>query len=319
MIKLTVIAPYEEFGDLFRKTFHEHDEKVHREHEEQAKYEVEIIVEYRHENIQNMKLDCNVVIARGFSAHLLRNRETYVPVVEIPVTANDIIRCLMESKKRYGDKRVVIMGTRNIIYQVDHLFEMMGWDFETILMPSQLGGETEKAFATLRNRDCVVVGGKPTCDYARAVGMDAVMIVSGENAMWHAITEAKRVAYISRLEEEKAQRFKTILDYTFEGIISLDKNNRITVINATCEKILGIETKDMIGRNIEDVLPRTRFSELINHTDACLDEIIPHNSMLLAVNKTGILLKNKRVGSVITFQYVSKIQEIEGRIRIQNQ
>jgi PAS domain S-box-containing protein len=315
MIKITVIAPYEEFGGLFKKTFQKHDEKVHKENEEQSEYEIEIIVEYNHENIQKMTLDCNVVIARGFSAYLLRNRESYIPVVEIPVTANDVIRCLLESKRLYGNKRVVVIGTRNVIYQADNLSEMIGLDVETILMPSQLGGETEKAFAKLKNHDCVVVGGKPTCDYARSIGMDSVMIISGRNAMWHAITEAKRIAYIGRIEEEKAQRFKTILDYTFDGIISLDKKNKITVINATCEKILGIQTKDIIGRKIEEVLPKTRFSELINNTDTCLDEVIRHNNMPLAVNKTGIVLKNERVGSVITFQYVSKIQEVEGRVR----
>ena len=315
MIKITVIAPYEEFGELFKKTFQKHDEKVHKENEEQSEYEIEVIVEYNHENIQKIKLDCNVVIARGFSAYLLRNRESYVPVVEIPVTANDIIRCLIESRRLYGNKRVVVIGTRNVIYQADNLSEIMGLDVETILMPSQMGGETEKAFAKLKNHDCVVVGGKPTCDHARSIGIDNIMIVSGRNAMWHAITEAKRIAYISRIEEEKAQRFKTILDYTFDGIISLDKKNRITVINATCEKILGIQTKDIIGKKIEDVLPKTRFSELINNTDTCLDEVIKHNNMPLAVNKTGIVLKNERVGSVITFQYVSTIQEVEGRIR----
>jgi PAS domain S-box-containing protein len=315
MIKITVIAPYEEFGELFKKTFQKHDEKVHKENEEQSEYEIEVIVEYNHKNIQKMKLDCNVVIARGFSAYLLRNRESYVPVVEIPVTANDIIRCLIESKKLYGNKRVVVIGTRNVIYQADNLSEIMGLDVETILMPSQMGGETEKAFAKLKNHDCVVVGGKPTCDHAHSIGMDNIMIISGRNAMWHAITEAKRIAYIGRIEEEKAQRFKTILDYTFDGIISLDKKNKITVINATCEKILGIKTKDIIGRKIEDVLPKTRFSELISNTDTCLDEVIKHNNMPLAVNKTGIVLKNERVGSVITFQYVSTIQEVEGRIR----
>jgi len=315
MIKITVIAPYEEFGELFKRTFQKHDQKVHRENEEQSEYEIEVIVEYNHENLQKMKLDCNVVIARGFSAYLLRNRETYVPVVEIPVTANDIIGCLLESRKRYGNKRVVVMGTRNVIYQADNLSEIMGPGVETILMPSQMGTETEKAFAKLKDHDCVVVGGKPTCDYARRIGIESIMIVSGRNAMWQAITEAKRIAYIGRIEEEKAQRFKTILDYTFDGILSLDKKNRITVINATCEKILGIRTKEILGRRIEDVLPRTRFSELINSTDTCLDEVIPHHNLLLAVNKTGIVLKGERVGSVITFQYVSKIQEVEGRIR----
>ena len=315
MIKITVIAPYEEFGELFKKTFLEHDEKVHKENEEQSEYEIEVIVEYDQKRIREMKLDCNVVVARGFSAFLLRNLEYYVPVVEIPVTANDIIRGLLESKARFGNKKVVIMGTKNIIYQADYLYEITDLEIKTILMPSQMDKEIDHAFAKLNDHNYVIVGGKPTSDYAKKMGFDSVMITSGRDAMWLAISEAKRVAYISRIEEEKAQRFKTILDYTFDGIISLDKKNKITVINATCEKILGIKTKDIIGKKIEDILMRTSFSELINNKDTCFDEVIKHNNKLLAVNKTGIVLKNERVGSVITFQYVSKIQEIEGRIR----
>lgn len=315
MIKITVIAPYEEFGELFKKTFLEHDEKVHKENEDQSEYEIEVIVEYDQKRIREMRLDCNVVVARGFSAYLLRNLDCYVPVVEIPVTANDIIRCLLESKERFGNKKVVVMGTKNIIYQAEYLSGVTGLEIETVLMPSQMDKEPEHAFAKLKDHDCVIIGGKPTSDYAKKMGFDNVMITSGREAMWLSISEVKRVAYISRVEEEKAQRFKTILDYTFDGIISLDKKNKITVINATCEKILGIKTKDIIGKKIGDVLPRTRFSELIDKKDTCFEEVIKHNNMPLTVNKTGIVVKDERVGSVITFQYVSKIQEFEGRIR----
>ncbi len=263
-----------------------------------------------------MKLDCNVVMARGFSAYLLRNLDSFVPVVEIPVTANDIIRCIVESKSRFGDKRIVVMGTKNIIYQAENLSEFIGMETEMLLMPSQMDDETEKAFVKIRNQDCVVIGGKTVCDYAAKIGFNNVMIESGRTAMWLAISEAKRAAYISRIEEEKAQRLKTILDSTIDGIVSIDRSNRITVLNAISEKILGLAADSAIGKKIEEVLPTTKFSELINSTDTCIDEVIKHNNLPLAVNKTAIELKNKRVGSVITFQYVSKIQESEGRIRV---
>ncbi len=46
MVKIAVIAPYEEFGKEFMNTFQIHDEKVHKDTEEESDYEVEIIVEY---------------------------------------------------------------------------------------------------------------------------------------------------------------------------------------------------------------------------------------------------------------------------------
>lgn len=315
MIKIAAIAPYEEFGDLIKKTFQEHDEKYHKEDENSIRYELEVI--QQGENIEKIELDCNVLIARGYSAYVWKNSGSYIPVIKIPVTPNEIIACLIESKKKFGNKKVAIVGTQNLIYQVDHISEIIDLEVETIILPSGqlIDKEIEKVFQKFKSNEFVIIGGKLICDYARRCEVDYVMVMSGKSAISLAISEAKRVAHISRIEEEKAQRFKTILDYTFDGIISLNKQDKITVINATCEKIFGIKAKNAMGKKIEDILPRTQFSNLICSGNTFYEEVIKHNNLPLAVNKTGIEVKNERVGSVITFQYVSKIQEFEGRLR----
>jgi transcriptional regulator with PAS, ATPase and Fis domain len=315
MTKILVIAPYDEFAELFKTIFAEHNEKAYKEDEKSEEYELEVIVEYDQMKIKDMELNCDVVIARGFSATLLKNRERFIPVIEIPVIPNDVIRCLNESKDRFGDKKVIFFGTKSMISQAENLSHLLNMDIETIEMPSTMGREPEFAFSKVKYRDYVAIGGKPICEYAEKIGLPCIMIESGREAMRTAISEAKRAAYIRRKEEEKAQRFKTILDNSIDGIIAFDQLNKFTSMNAMAENILGVKAEDAIGKSLDDIFPHTEFSDFLYYTDRCTDELVKLNNVPLVVNKTGIFLKNERIGSVVTLQYLSKIQDSEGKIR----
>lgn len=63
----------------------------------------------------------------------------------------------------------------------------------------------------------------------------------GKESLWHAITEAKRVARISRAEQEKAQLFRTILDHAYEGVIAVNKKMKFrfsTHLRKKCCKLM---------------------------------------------------------------------------------
>lgn len=82
----------------------------------------------------------------------------------------------------------------------------------------------------------VIIGGLRTKNYALSKGLQAVIPRTGKETLWQAIIEAKRVANISRVEQEKTQLFKTILDYSYEGVIAVDRNNMVSVFNSNKKK-----------------------------------------------------------------------------------
>ncbi|MGE4284796.1 MAG: sigma-54 interaction domain-containing protein, partial [Clostridia bacterium] len=128
-------------------------------------------------------------------------------------------------------------------------------------------------------------------------------------------SEAKRVANISRREQERTLRFKTILDYAYEGVIAIDERNVISVFNSLAEKVFGVPAQKVIGRCLDEVLPKSRFREMINTQKEYIGEIVKQNEVQLAVNRVPIVLKGEKVGAVVTFQDITRIQEIEGKIR----
>ncbi|MGE4283079.1 MAG: sigma 54-interacting transcriptional regulator [Clostridia bacterium] len=316
MIKITVLASDEELGQLFKETFDDHDESVYKDGCNKNEYELEVIIEYEHEKIKKMKIEADVVVARGYAAYLLRDREYSVPVVEMPVTANDVIRALYESKIRYSTTNAVVIGTKNIIFQVERLFDFLGSEVRPMLLSEQSDEEIARVFALMnKSNDSVIIGGRKVCEYAEKQGIRNIMIKSGRITVWQAITEAKRAAYISRIEQEKAMRFKSILDYTSEGIFVINQNKKVSMMNSSCQKILGMHVKDVLGKKVEEIFRGSNLLNLINQEDECIDEVIKWRGMQVAVNKGTVVLKEENIGMVVTFQNVTKIQETEGRIR----
>ncbi len=85
------------------------------------------------DEVRRLKLDSDVIVARALLASALRNREYYIPVVEIPVVGNDLIHSLYESKKRFNCSRAAVVGSINMILGAEELGEIVNLDIKTFL------------------------------------------------------------------------------------------------------------------------------------------------------------------------------------------
>lgn len=317
MIKITVIAPYEDFIDKFARVFKEHNEFIHKSEYEQDEYELETVVAYGPEQVRGLKFDSDVIIARGVTAYVLRNMDYFIPVVEVPVAGNDLIHSLHECKTLYNAKNVAVVGTTNMIMGVERLSNVVGLNIKSI--PLDINASPDYINDTVNmlagQGFDAIIGGVRTVIRAKELGLNALLIKADKESMWQAISEAKRAAYIGRREQEKSQRFKTLLDYAYEGVIATDKKKIISVLNSASEKILGINRRNVIGKKVDDAIQESKLSEILNSKDEYIDEVIKYNDTQLAINKINIALKGEDLGAVVTFQNASKIQEMEGKIR----
>mgnify|MGYP001081145226 CR=1 FL=1 len=314
MIKITVVLPYKEMRDLFLETFKVHDEYISKQGNEVDEYTLETVVAASAEEVNNLKLDSDVIVARGATAYGLRRRNYYIPVVEIPVFAHDLTRALYESKTKFVNKKTGVIGSANMIIGVENLSDIMGMEINPYVFTdnSEIKHLVDQA---VKEGVEVVIGGIYTCAYGEELGIDTVLIKSGKEAIWYALSEAKRAATISRREQEKALRFKTILDYAYEGVIAVDDRNIISVFNTTAEKTLHLNAQRTIGKKFEDVIPKSLQKAITQKDEECFGEIIRYNDTNLAINKVPIILKSEKLGEVITFQDVTHIQEMESIIR----
>lgn len=314
MTKITVVSPYNEFAKLFVEVFEKHNQRSDKPEYEYEEYELEVMHLPGFIEVEKAAFNSDVIIVRGAIAYHLRKRENFIPFVEVLTAGFDLIQALSACKKEFGCKPVAVIGTTNITMGVEHLSPAMGMEIVPFAMNNEhnLEAIVEKVAARGFN---TLVGGAKTCKYAKKLGLNTMLIKSGFESIWQAITEAKRVAYISRREQAKAQQYKTIIDYAYEGIIAVDNQNKISVLNSAAKNVLGINGKNIIGHTVDEIIPNQRLRKLISENTKYLNELVNYKDIQLNINKIPITYKDKNAGNVLTFQDVTRIQEMEGKIR----
>lgn len=112
-------------------------------------------------------------------------------------------------------------------------------------------------------------------------------------------------AEIAQLLEERVAVFQSI----GEGIIAIDRENKITIINDEARRIIGIYD-DVVGKHIYEVIPNSRLPEVAATGVAEYQQEMIINSINILANRIPIRVKNEIVGAVATFQDKTEVREM---------
>ena len=93
--------------------------------------------------------------------------------------------------------------------------------------------------------------------------MPAAMIHSGIEAVNHAISEAIAVAHLTRYERQKRDEIANIMNYSFQGIISVNRKGIITLANTCCHTYMRDRKTSLAGEHIKDFFPDIDFDSVI--------------------------------------------------------
>jgi len=311
MIKIALVLSEKNIIENIFEIFEEHN--LNNKSYDSEEYALEEII-VKNKNVDNISLDADAILTRGLLGEILKKNQFELPVVEIQVHAIDLVHSLIECEKKFGGKKIGVIASQSMIIGVEDVSSIINMSVKSyILRPAWNSEElVEKA---LTDGCEVILGGGSTCAYARSRGILNMLIKTEKESIWQSITEVKRAARISRWEQEKASRFKTLLDYSHEGIISFDNSNRITAINNAAERILKIIANEQLGKKAQDLPISLEFKKIIINNLECKNEIIQSNSSYITVNKAFANLKSSIVGLVVTFEEIKVIQDLESKIR----
>ena len=105
------------------------------------------------------------------------------------------------------------------------------------------------------------------------------------------------------------QEREAILRSTREGILAIDRNARITLINEEARRLLGIGP-DAVGRPVEEVVPTGRLGVVVQTGKAEYDQQQVVGSTILLTNRVPIVVGKETVGAVATFRDKSELQRL---------
>lgn len=315
MIKITLIIPFKGFLKDTKKVFEEHN-RFGQFYSLESGFEFELIEkEIRQQDLHKYHTDSDVIISRGFTAQILKSNQMYIPIVDIPVSGNDLIKAIHSAIKQYSTNRIAVIGAQNMIYGVEGLSEIFNINLKSYMM-NDIEYSEKLVDAAIQDGYDTIIGGFRACQYALKKGINSFLIQTSKESFWQAITEAKRLAILHRKEKENTLQYKTMLESIQEGIISINNHNIITIFNDTAKNILNIDSStSLIGKNINDVSIDKLTKAYITRQQNVEQEIIKINRNHYLLNTNFVYLNNNSIGKLINIQDVGGIQHQENSIR----
>ncbi len=306
---IVFISPYQKMADLFLEVCQEFNKNIVVKIGDLESGAKQAIV------LEEQGVD--VVISRGGTAIAIKKKVSNLPVVEVQVSGFDLIRAL--HKIREKTKKAAIVGFHPFTYGVEGLGNIIDMELKTLTLKEswyKQPGYIKKQLEEIKRQNYEwIVGDNISVEIAEQLGMNAVLVESGKEALMQSILEAERVAEVRRNELEKSKRIKSIIDFAYEGIITIDQNGIIDTFNPQAAKIFEKEVYRIIGKNINEMFPEFNFSKITKIGQKIEGKLWAVGNVKIAANIIPIRINDKTVRTVVTFQKVSQIQRIEQKIR----
>lgn len=257
------------------------------------------------------KSGIEVIVSRRGTAHLLREN-LRIPVLSLPQTSLDILTSLKLAAT--VGHRILLPTFRNTLSGLDVLEELL--QIELIQMVYSDSSSLEQVVAIGRDRGCeVVIGGSVTMRFAKEQGLEFVEIVTSKVDIIATIENAKSVVRSNREEKAMAQRYRSIIDATSDGILAVDEKGCITTINTAARKLFAIGQNDITGKSVADYLPNLAVAGVLETGKPLYDKIERVNGHLFVFNHLPVMMDNEIIGAVSTFKDISNVMRAENKVR----
>lgn len=105
-----------------------------------------------------------------------------------------------------------------------------------------------------------------------------------------------------------------ILDAIYEGLIAIDNNGNITLVNDSALNILHYENQidknSIIGKNIDEIFPTTNLIKVLEEGKCKFEEEQKINNTVIMTNKIPIKDRGKVIGAIATFRDKTEVTRL---------
>lgn len=306
MAEILFIAPLQELASLVKEVSHQ-----------EGAPEIDIKVARMEDGVR-LALEAegqgyHVLISRGVTAWMIREAGVSLPIIDVRIGGLDILEAYLQAKSLGSP--IGIVDVNQMIQEIASFEEIVGESFVKYTLTDQKEDILKGVTALKAAKVQVVIGKIAMVNEAKKLGMQGVVIRSGREAVQRALSEARRVLVVRKLEKRRVEQLKAILDFTYDGVIALDEDGRISVFNPVVEKLTGWTAEKAIGHFVFEVLPKSHCQNVLMTGKAEVGEIMEIGRAKVVANHIPIKVDEKVEGVVTTFQSVDRLQSLEHKVR----
>ena len=205
---------------------------------------------------QAVEQGAEVVLARGVQAAFIR-QYTNIPVAELTLTGQEIGLMIASAKRKVPDKKcpqIALIGFKNMFSDTTYADELydIRLKFYDITAIEQAA---EKVNLAIQEGADVLLGGDTVNALAAQKGIPSQFIDSTEESIRSAIGVAKKMILTAEAEKNFTAQFETVLDNSYNGILEIDENKEIMIVNRAGEELFHKKASQLEGTALEKVIP----------------------------------------------------------------
>ena len=213
----------------------------------------DIVEGVREENLDRINRSilegAEIIIAGGANAEVIRGYFK-VPVINYKVTFLDYMQAV-QTGFREGKKVCLVSYMTHMNSRLREYLEQIQRPVMEIIYE-----DTEELEEKIRQSEAdVFVGNGLAVQLANSLGRKGVILYYGKDSIEESIEEARRLLREIRRDKERNQFVKAMMEYSPNGVLYLDTENRIIDCNRTVYELLHKPSGILEGKIIEDVLP----------------------------------------------------------------
>ncbi|MBB6214046.1 PAS domain S-box-containing protein [Anaerosolibacter carboniphilus] len=140
--------------------------------------------------------------------------------------------------------------------------------------------------------------------------------IIGAVAVFQDITDLKRVTQELEMEKHISEILKTILDNAYDGIVVVDENGVVTMMNNAYADYLGVKKEDVVGKHVTEVIESSRLHIVAKTGIEEIGEIQKIKGKNIVVMRIPIIKAGKVVGVIgkIMFKDLKEVGILANKI-----
>lgn len=265
--------------------------------------------------MQCEKNGVQAIISTGGTASSIENH-VGLPVIRANPTYFDLLETFkhLETEEFIVGEHIAVLLHRSRNILIDRLHQFLNNTFT--LFHYQDEDDLQNVIHLIATKNFrIVVGGPSTMFFAKQQGLCAYPLYLGRETILTAYEKAKSIIGSIKKERAENQRLYTIMDLFNDGILAVDDKGSVTICNPRGLEILGLQKDEVIGKKIYQVMCDPNWTNIYEKGLNQVDEIIEFKDRKLFTTRRPIIMNNKIIGAVGTFQEVSKIEKLEHAYR----
>jgi transcriptional regulator, propionate catabolism operon regulatory protein len=259
-----------------------------------------------------LKQGAEIFVAGEYNALYLQ-KKLNVTVVPIPLTGLDVAQAVHRARNEYGMPIALLEFYHSA--NLAPIKEILGCEIKQFVFRNERDCREKLERAGMEHCRAAVIRGTIPEPRPGTAFIPCFPLLSTAADILFAFRQAEQIARVRQIDRHEAMKFKSVVQFSFTGIVVTDEENRIIVFNSAAERMFGINETRALGRPIVDVIPQ---GPLLRNGDIGIpqiEEIKVLGQKQLMVNRIPILEKKQIFGVIYTLQEVHKIQSMEEKIR----